>query len=80
MFTNNGTQTNADSDVFGNACDPDLNNDLVVNTVDLQTLIAQLNNNNAIADLNGDNIITGLDYAILRSYWNNSPGPSGVSE
>jgi len=78
VFITNANQLDSDNDSYGNACDPDLNNDLLVDTPDVQTMIALLNTNGGIADLNGDGVVTGLDYSILRDYWTYAPGPSGL--
>ena len=75
----NADQRDTNGDGFGNICDPDLNNDGLVNLVDYVALRSVYLTPNADADLNGDGIVNLVDYVILRNYYLKSPGPSGVA-
>jgi hypothetical protein len=74
----NLAQVDADGDGYGNACDPDFNNDGFVTAADYLLLRAKLNKPDAIIDLNGDGVVTAADYLILRGRLNQKPGPSGL--
>jgi FG-GAP-like repeat/Dockerin type I domain/Beta-propeller repeat len=76
----NPDQRDSNGDGYGNACDPDLNNDGVVNFVDLGTMRARFFSTDADADLNGDGRVNFLDLATLKQYFFGPPGPShGIS-
>ena len=75
----NGGQRDTDGDGFGNACDPDLNEDGVVNARDLAQLKALFFKHDANADLDGDGVVNAKDLARLKSYFFKPPGPSGVA-
>lgn len=80
----NTDQRDTDNDGFGNVCDPDLNNDVIVNFVDLRFLrnayfSTPIDANwNADADLNGDNAVGFSDMAIMRDTFFGMPGPSAL--
>lgn len=80
----NNNQRDTDNDGIGNSCDPDLNQDNIVNFADLAILRAGWlatssdATYNPNADLNGDGVINFADLAILRSRWLQPPGPSNV--
>lgn len=75
----NQDQRDTDSDGFGNACDPDLNNDGVVNMLDVFEWTAFFNQNtDGDADFNGDGVANFFDYALLSEFFLQPPGPSGV--
>jgi hypothetical protein len=80
----NPDQRDSNGDLFGNICDPDLDDDGIVNTIDLVTFRRAagsrpgLPNWNPHADFNGDGIVNGRDLRVLRSYWLAAPGPSGL--
>ena len=75
----NPQQRDTDDDLYGNACDPDLNNDFVVNFSDLGIMRSVFYTNDRDADLNGDGAVNFLDLATLKSYFFGAPGPSGVA-
>ncbi len=71
-------QRDTDSDLIGNRCDPDFNNDGVVNFIDLGSLKAVWIQADANHDLNGDGVVNFIDMGILKSFWTQAPGPSGT--
>ena len=72
----NPNQEDEDFDGFGNACDPDLNSDFVVNVVDLGLLRSVFFTGDPVADFNSDGVVNVVDLGIMRSYFFQSPGPS----
>ena len=72
-------QRDTDGDGFGNVCDPDFDNNLVVNASDLAYLKLKFFTADPDADLNGDNIVNAGDLAILKSFFFKAPGPSGLA-
>ena len=71
------THTTSSSDIFGNVCDPDLNNDDSVNFADLGLMKSVFFTNKADANLNGDGAVNFADLRILKSFIFSPPGPSG---
>jgi hypothetical protein len=71
-------QRDTDGDGYGNACDPDFNNDGVVNAVDLARLKSVFFKNDALADLNGDGVVNAVDLARLKANFFKPPGPSAL--
>jgi len=80
----NPDQRDSDGDGFGNACDPDLNNDGVVNFTDLAMIksvffqSASAAAAAANADLNGDGVVNFVDLAIMKNFFFKAPGPSNA--
>jgi hypothetical protein len=75
----NPDQLDTDNDGFGNRCDPDLNNDGIVNSLDLGIFKAAFaTSNNPNADFNGDGITNSLDLGLLKPFFLQAPGPTGV--
>ncbi|MFK8014837.1 MAG: thrombospondin type 3 repeat-containing protein, partial [Gammaproteobacteria bacterium] len=74
----NPEQLDSDGDGHGNACDPDLNNDCVVNVVDLGVLRSVFFSADANADFNGDGVVNIVDLGLLRSLFFAAPGPSAA--
>lgn len=72
----NPPQRDTDSDGYGNYCDPDFNNDLIVNAADLGYLKSNFFSNDQDADLNGDGMVNAGDLAILKLFFFQPPGPS----
>lgn len=72
----NPNQEDADFDGYGNACDPDLNGDDIVNVVDLGLLRAAFFSADEVADFNSDGVVNVVDLGIMRSFFFQSPGPS----
>lgn len=80
MLMDNSDQRDTDGDGYGNACDPDLNNDGAVNFVDLGIIKSRFFGSDPDADLNGDGAVNFLDLAVMRSMFYGSPGPYLISE
>jgi hypothetical protein len=76
----NAGQRDSNGDGFGNRCDPDLDNDGIVNFVDLGVMKSVFFTNDRHADLNGDRIVNFVDLGILKSFFFQAPGPSGIVE
>ncbi|KPJ92449.1 MAG: hypothetical protein AMJ53_09350 [Gammaproteobacteria bacterium SG8_11] len=75
----NSDQRDTDNDGFGNICDPDLTNDLIVNVADLAILRQVFGTNDENADFNGDGTVDTADLDIMKAYFYGPPGPSGVA-
>jgi hypothetical protein len=75
----NADQRDTNGDGFGNACDPDLNDDGIVNFVDLGLMKAAFFGTDADADLNGDGNVNFVDLGTLKQFFFQPPGPSGVA-
>jgi hypothetical protein len=76
--TANADQRDTDGDAYGNACDPDLDNDGIVNFIDLGAMKAVFFGSDADADLNGDGFVNFSDLGILKAMFFLAPGPSGL--
>ena len=72
-------QRDTDGDGYGNICDPDLDNDLVVNFSDLGIMKSVFLSGDPDADLNGDGAVNFRDLGILKSIFLQPPGPSCVT-
>ncbi len=72
--TANADQRDTDSDGFGNACDPDLNNDNAVNFSDLALMKAAFFSTDENADLDGDGAVNFTDLAIMKAFFFGPPG------
>lgn len=72
----NTNQRDTDGDGIGNMCDPDLNNDNVVNFEDLARMKAVFLSSDQHADLNGDGAVNFPDLAIMKAMFLQEPGPS----
>jgi hypothetical protein len=72
--TANPDQRDTDGDGFGNRCDADLDNSLMVDAADLALMLAAAGSADADADLNGDGVVGSLDLGILMSRYNQPPG------
>ena len=78
-FVANLDQRDSNGDNFGNPCDADLNNDLVINFLDLGIMKANFFSANPDADLDGGGSVNFLDLGIMKSSFFGEPGPSGVA-
>lgn len=77
LISNPG-QYDSNGDDFGNRCDPDLNDDGIVNFIDLGIMKSVFLTNDRHADLNGDRIVNFIDLGIMKSFFLKAPGPSGI--
>ena len=78
--TPNPNQRDTNADGFGNACDPDLNNDGVVNFIDVAQWTPFYNmRTNGDADFDGNGIANFLDFALFPRYFPGPPGPSALA-
>ena len=74
----NAAQRDTDGDGIGNFCDPDLNNDGVVNFIDITLFTPLFLSTDDDADFNGDGIVNFLDYIIITNTFLQQPGPPGT--
>ncbi len=80
LLAANSDQRDTDSDGFGNACDPDLNNDGIVNFADVALWVPFFSTpSDGDPDLNGDGLVNFVDYTILTALFLQPPGPSGIA-
>ena len=75
----NSGQQDTDADGYGNICDPDFNNDNVVNAADLAYMKLNFFSNDPLADLNSDGFVNAADLSILKNMFFQAPGPSGIA-
>ncbi|MEL7451201.1 MAG: M14 family zinc carboxypeptidase [Pseudomonadota bacterium] len=73
----NPDQRDTNGDGFGNVCDPDFNNDGVVNFSDLGQLKSVFFSGSADEDLDGDGAVNFTDLGVLKQYFFLPPGPAG---
>ncbi len=74
----NANQRDTDADGYGNICDPDFNQNSVVDPTDFSRLKAKLGTASQLEDLNGNGMVDPNDFSILKSYLGKPPGPSGL--
>jgi len=72
-------QLDSNGDGFGNACDPDLNDDGIVNFADLARIKRVFFSADADADLTGDRTVNFADLARMKSFFFKPPGPSAAT-
>jgi subtilisin family serine protease len=74
-------QRDTNLDGYGNMCDPDYNNDGIVDASDLAIFNAALLSPTYTPDVDadGDVAIGQSDYRVLRSHYGGPPGPSGLA-
>lgn len=72
----NADQRDTDADGYGNACDPDLNDDGIVNVVDLGLFKSVFFSADPDADMNGDGVVNVVDLGVLKAFFFAPPGPS----
>lgn len=75
----NADQRDTNGDGYGNICDGDLNDNLVINTVDLGIFKAAYLTSDPDADLNGNGVVNVVDLGIMKTMYLSAPGPSGVA-
>jgi hypothetical protein len=77
----NANQRDTNADGYGNLCDPDLNNDGVVNINDFNRLKSRLGITPVVdvdADLDGNGAVNINDLNRLKSFLGKPPGPSAL--
>ncbi|MFK8014262.1 MAG: hypothetical protein AB8G17_02315 [Gammaproteobacteria bacterium] len=74
----NADQVDSNGDGFGNLCDADLNDDLIVNVSDLGLFRAVFFTADADADFNVDGVVNVVDLGILRNAFFAPPGPGAT--
>ena len=77
----NPDQRDTNGDGFGNLCDPDLNNNDIVDAPDAVRMRRQLGaqGKDLDADLDGNGVVLLGDVNILRESFGGKPGPSGAT-
>lgn len=79
LLVQNTDQRDTDGDNYGNICDADLNNDLIVNIVDLGLLRLEFFTDDPDADFDGDGTVNIVDLGIFRLLFGSPPGPSLIA-
>lgn len=74
-LASNSEQIDTDHDGYGNRCDPDFDQNSVVNFSDLAYLKSKFFGTDSLADLNSDGVVNFGDLAILKAYFFLPPGP-----
>jgi len=75
----NADQRDTNADFYGNACDPDLNDDRVVNFTDLGLLKQVFFTTDPNADLDGNGRVNFTDLGIAKAMMFAYAGPSGLA-
>lgn len=75
----NADQRDSNNDGYGNICDPDLNNDGIINAIDLGLFKTVFFTSDDDADFDGNGIVNVLDLGILKTFFFLPPGPSGIA-
>ena len=74
----NWCQRDTDGDNYGNYCDPDFDNNFIVNAADLAIFKPNFFTDDPDSDLDGDGTVNAADLATLKQFFFKSPGPSGL--
>jgi hypothetical protein len=74
----NADQRDSNADGFGNVCDPDLDDDCIVNFVDLGLMKGVFFGADPDADLDGNGSVNFVDLGLLKGLFFLPPGPTGV--
>ncbi len=75
----NPAQQDTDGDFFGNGCDADFNNDLVINFVDYGLLSDHFFSAEPLTDLDGDGVTNVVDLGLLKTMFLQWPGPTATN-
>jgi hypothetical protein len=74
------SQNNTDGDDYGNICDPDFNQNGIVDPVDFSVLKSRFGQPGfPDQDLNGNGIVDPVDFSLLKQMFGQPPGPSGLA-
>lgn len=77
----NADQRDTNNDGFGSICDPDFNNNGIVDPSDLSAIKAALGSTSAPdQDMNGNGIVDPGDLSRTKAYFGAPPGPAGSSD
>jgi hypothetical protein len=75
----NADQRDTDGDNYGNICDPDFNQNGIVDPVDFSLLKQKFGLPGfPDQDLNGNGIVDPVDFSTLKQFFGQPPGPSGL--
>jgi hypothetical protein len=75
----NTDQRDTDGDDYGNICDPDFNQNGIVDPVDFSVLKSRFGQPGfPDQDLNGNGIVDPSDFSLLKTMFGQPPGPSGL--
>ena len=77
LLVTNANQRDTNGDGFGNICDADLNNDLMVDMSDFSLFRRVFGTADSDADFDGDGSVGMSDFSIFRRLYGSAPGPSG---
>jgi hypothetical protein len=72
-------QVDTDIDGYGNACDPDYDNDFAVTTADFSVFLGDFGGPGTLTDHDGDGQVTTADFAVFLGLFGGAPGPSGLA-
>jgi arylsulfatase A-like enzyme len=72
----NNDQRDTDGDGYGNRCDPDFDNNGIVQAADLAYFKSKYFTTDEDADLDGNGIVQAADLAYFKSMFFSAPGPS----
>ncbi len=76
----NPAQSDTDSDKIGNACDPDFNQNGIVDQFDFSQLKACFGSTECpLEDLNGNGVVDQFDFSQLKGMFGQAPGPSALA-
>ena len=80
-LVSNADQRDTNGDGYGNACDPDLDNNGIVNFADIGQWVPLFNTacGDIDADFDGDGGCNFADYALFPQYFLQPPGPSALA-
>jgi uncharacterized membrane protein len=79
-FVANADQRDTDGDNYGNICDPDFDNNLIVDRADLAYLQSVFHTSDPNADLDGNGFVGPNDARVTEAYLGHAPGPSGRAQ
>jgi hypothetical protein len=76
----NADQRDTNGDGFGNVCDPDLDDNGIVNFMDLGVLKRVFLTRDPHADFDGNGVVDFQDLATMKAFFLKPPGPSGLAQ